>query len=401
MTPRTGFTLAGVLAAAAALPLLAACGGGGGTMSTPPVQAMPAMPAGTTPAPVQMLDVRATTAADRAQDERDRDDRGAVLPSLELKTIGSTVDPLNGDQNPYGLDIAPVDAGLLHRGDLVVCNFNDAANVQGNGTTLIALRPHSGATPVRIEQSTALGGCTALALGPTDNIWSAAFVANDNPIVSPSGALLTTIPGGPWHHPFGQTFSAKDGPFGDGAFYESNAGDGSIVRINLTAKGFTFDVIATGFAVNGGAPGGILGPSGLQYDEDRDALDVIDGADNSVAVLRHVSRIPAHGVIVHGTTFGGPAAAFAHRIFAGPPLNGPISAALLPGGHLVIGNTLDPNGTNLMVEITAGGRVVATRNVDTGAAGALFGMVANRRDRDDVRLYFNDDNDNTVKLLSR
>lgn len=401
MTLRTAFTTTGVLAAAAALPLLAACGGGGGAMSAPAVPRMSAMPAAAGSAPVQTLDVRAFADADRAQDERDRDDHSAVIPTLELKTIGSTVDPLNGDQNPYGLDIAPADAGLLHRGDLVVCNFNDAANVQGTGTTLIALRPHAGAKPTRVEQNAALLGCTEIALGPTDNIWAAAFAANDNPIVSPSGALLTTIPAGPWHHPFGETFSSKDGPFGDGAFYVSNAGDGSIVRVNLTAKGFTFDVIATGFAVNGGAPGSILGPSGLQYDDDRDALDVIDGADNSVTVLRHVSRIPAHGVVVHGATFSGPAAACARRIFAGPPLNGPISSALLPGGHLVIGNTLDPNGTNLMVEITAGGRVVATRNVDTGAAGALFGMVANKRDRDDVKLYFNDDNDNTVKLLSR
>ena len=56
--------------------------------------------------------------------------------ALAITTIGSTVDPTNGDGNPYGLAIAPVSAGLLTAGDLVICNFNDSANVQGNGTTI-------------------------------------------------------------------------------------------------------------------------------------------------------------------------------------------------------------------------------------------------------------------------
>ena len=396
MTLRTGFTALGLLAAAAALPVLAACSGGG-AMST---QAVPRMAPGTS-LPSAPMDAQVFAAADRAQAARDSADRSAVLPALTIATIGSTIDPLNGDLNPYGLDIAKSTAGLLTAGDLVVCNFNDSKNDQGTGTTIVALHPHPGATPIRIAQNGDLRGCDAIALGPTDNIWAAAFSANDNPIVSPGGALLTTIPGGPWRHPFGEAFSPKVGPFGNGAFYESNASDGSIVRINLTAKGFTFDVIATGFAVNGGPPGSILGPSGLQYDGDRDALDVIDGADNSVTVLRHVSMIPAGGVVVHGATFSGPAAAFAQRIFAGAPLNGPISSALLPAGHLAIGNTLDPAGTNLIVEITPAGKLVATKNVDMGAPGAIFGMVADIHDPTNVKLYFNDDNDNVLKVLTR
>lgn len=396
MRLRTVSTALGLLAAAAALPVLAACSGGGGAMSA---QAVPSM-AGT-PMPFQPMDVRRFAAADRAQAARDSTDLSAVLPALTITTIGSTIDPLNGDLNPYGLDIAKTTAGLLKAGDLVVCNFNDDRNDQGTGTTIVALHPHPGATPIRIAQSGDLRGCNAIALGPTDNIWAAAFASNHNPIVSPAGALLTTIPAFAWRHPFGEAFSPKVGPFGNGAFYETNASDGSIVRINLTSSGFTFDVIATGFAVNGGPPGGILGPSGLQYDADRDALDVIDGADNSVTVLRHVSTIPAGGVIVHGATFTGPAAAFAQRIFAGPPLNGPISSALLPDGHLAIGNTLDPAGTNLMVEITPAGKLVATKNVDMGASGALFGMVADIHDPNNVKLYFNDDNDNALKVLAK
>jgi len=395
------FTRTAALVAIATAALgLASCGGAGGSRSAPaPVMQAPPMDGSSATAQVRIPAGMENTDADFNDD---RDD-GAVLPDLRRQqTIGSTVDPLNGDQNPYGLDVAPATAGLLHKGDLVICNFNDAANVQGNGTTIVALAPHAGATTVHVAQNEGLTGCDALALGPTDNIWTANFGANDDAIVSPSGVFLTGLPGGPWQHPFGQAFSPRHGPFGNGAFYESNAADGSIVRINLTSHGFTFDTIATGFAVNGGAPGSILGPSGLQYDAKHDRLWIVDGADNSVTALQFVSFIPAGGVVAHPNgTFTGPARHLAHRVTHGAPLNGPISAALLPGGHLAIGNTLDPNGTNLIVEIKPNGRVVATKNVDTGNPGAIFGMVATGTGDDDMKLYYNNDNDNTLRVLSR
>ncbi|MDB5094712.1 MAG: SMP-30/Gluconolaconase/LRE-like region, partial [Candidatus Eremiobacteraeota bacterium] len=120
----------------------------------------------------------------------------------------------------------------------------------------------------------------------------------------------------------------------------------------------------------------------------------------SVTVLRHVSFIPAGGLAFKNGVASGVAAFLARRIFQGPPLNGPISSALLPVGPLILGTTIDPAGSNLLVEITRGGRLVASKNVDTGAAGALFGMVATGSGDDNAQLYFNDDNDNTVKVLT-
>ncbi|HTJ27876.1 MAG TPA: hypothetical protein VMA36_17090 [Candidatus Limnocylindria bacterium] len=337
----------------------------------------------------------------KAEDARQHRSTGSVLAQLtKTTTIGSTVDPTNNDSNPYGLDVAKVDAGPLHKGDLVICNFNDNANVEGNGTTVVALRPQAGSSPTHIAQNAALKGCTALAIAPNDNIWAAAFSANLNPIFQPSGTLVTTLAGGPWHGPFGQTFSPTAGPFGTAAFYESNAGDGSIVRINITPNGFTEDVIATGFAVNGGKPGNILGPSGLQFDVQRDRLWIVDGADNSLSVINFVSLVPAGGITVKGETFSGVAGVLGQRVFAGAPLNGPISSALLPGGNIVLGNTLDPDGTNLMVEISPTGSLVGTKNVDTGAAGAIFGMVATGTTDMDTQLYFNDDNANALEVLT-
>ena len=83
-------------------------------------------------------------------------------------------------------------------------------------------------------------------------------------------------------------------------------------------------------------------------------------------------------------------------IASGPPIN----VALLPNGNVVIGNTLDPSGTNLLIEISPRSGVVATKNVDTGAGGAIFGIVTSGT-LADPKIYFNDDNANAVMLLSR
>ncbi len=62
----------------------------------------------------------------------------------------------------------------------------------------------------------------------------------------------------------------------------------------------------------------------------------------------------------------------------------------------MLGNT----GDNNLIEITPSGKVAGTKNVDSGPPGALFGLVATKERADDTIIYFNDDNDNTVKALS-
>jgi len=74
--------------------------------------------------------------------------------------------------------------------------------------------------------------------------------------------------------------------------------------------------------------------------------------------------------------------------------------ALLPGGNLVVGNTLDPAGTNLLIEVSPAGTILDTVNVDTGPGGALFGIAATGTPSD-TKIYFNDDNQNNVQVLER
>ncbi len=311
--------------------------------------------------------------------------------------IGSVIDPVNGAQNPYGLTIAPSTNGKLTAGDLVVCNFNSKYNQQGSGKSIVAIHPVPGSTPIHLTQNASSLGCDAIALGPSDDIWAADMTANNNPIFDPNGKLLLNITGKPFSQPWGQVFAQP--PSGPPAFYESNARTGTIVRINL-GSGFTYDVIAKDFPRNRGVPGTALAPSGLAYDPTIDTLYFADGKNNTIVAISNVSSVPKGGIaaIHNGMEFTGPSAGNARIVYSGAPLNGPISTALLPNGNLVVGNTLDPDGTNLLIEVSPAGQILDTVNVDTGPAGALFGIAATGTPSNTI-IYFNDDNQGNVQAL--
>ncbi|HLY01445.1 MAG TPA: hypothetical protein VKR56_03005 [Candidatus Cybelea sp.] len=330
-----------------------------------------------------------------------REDDTSILKLLKKQVvIGSTIDPKFGQLNPYGLTVATSTSGDFTAGDLAVCNFNAKKNVQGTGFTIVALHPKPGSKPVLVSSDKTLLGCAALALSPSDDIWASAFVANDVPIISSSGQSEGNIKGKPFDHPWGQVYAEPKS--GSPVFYVSDAGNGTIVRINLGSK-FTYDVIAKGFAVNHGKPGSIFGPSGLAYDPSVDTLYIVDGTNDTVVAFDNVTTIASGGIIVEkgGKTFKGPSAGDAKLVYSGSPLNGPLSSALLPNGNLVIGNTSNPSGQNIMVELTPSGKLLDTRNVDKGAAGALFGIVATGSDDSNTKLYFNDDNDNNLQVLEK
>jgi hypothetical protein len=328
-------------------------------------------------------------------------DMTSLLQGLKKQVvIGTLVDPKNGAGNPYGLTVVPFTSGKLTAGDLLVCNFNAKSGVQGTGTSIVAIHPKPGAKPIHVSADKTLLGCNAIAIGNDDYIWAASMVANDNPVLDTSGNLFQNIKGKPFNQPWGQVFAQpKNAP---PAYYATNAGNGSIVRINLGAK-FTYDVIATKFPVNHGVPGTALAPSGLAYDASVDTLYFANGKNNTIVAFENVSKIKAGGIVAGkgGTAFTGASAKSARIVFSGKPLNGPISTALLPNHNLIVGNTLDPDGTNLMLEITPNGKLLATRNVDKGPAGALFGIVATGTTDATTKIYFNDDNDNNLQVLQK
>jgi hypothetical protein len=352
----------------------------------------------------------------------------ALAPTGTVLTIGSAVDPTLGDSNPYGLTIAPATAGLITKGDLVVCNFNDGAtSTEGLGTTIIGLHPGGStpAAPYRIAQSADLLGCNALTMLPDDGISAAGWSSNKNPLVSATGTVGTPFAVDTFAGPWGEAFVAAKGTQA-AALYVSNAPNnngvvgagGTIDRISLDANNAqtSFTEIVSGFCA-GGAPGAIFGPAGLTYDASIDTLYVVDTASASVIAIAGVSSIPADGIVVDGQcsattptpvpTFSGPSMAAAKVIAHGAPLFTPISAALLKNGDLVVGNgdigvDAASSTTNLLIEISPvlpGGFVGQPVQVEAGAPGALFGIAATVNAQGNQIIYFNDDTTNAVMQL--
>lgn len=345
-----------------------------------------------------------------------------VLPSIlsmlsanTITPIGSTVDPIEHGGNPYGLAIAPVTAGAVTAGDLIACNFNDGAtNTQGMGTTIVGLHPTPGSSPYRIAQAAALQGCNSLAVLPDGSISAAANVANQNPLVSPSGTVSTPFSADTFAGPWGEAYVAAKGQ-SPAALYVSNA-NGTIDRLTLSGDSQTgFTPIVQGFCASG-QPGGIFAPAGLTYDASIDTLYVIDTSSYSVVALANVPAIGASGVMVAGQcssaaspptpvpTFSGPSASSATVIAHGTPLFAPLSAALLADGDVIVENSdiniANGRMPNLAVEVSAvlpGGFVGPPVQLDTsGTPGALFGIVATVDSQGKQIIYFNDDNTNSV-----
>ena len=57
-----------------------------------------------------------------------------------VRPVGSTVPP-NGDVNPYGVAVVQRTTGALVKGNILVSNFNNSANLQGTGTTIVQITP--------------------------------------------------------------------------------------------------------------------------------------------------------------------------------------------------------------------------------------------------------------------
>jgi len=339
-------------------------------------------------------------------------DHTSILKMLAVeKTIGSTVDPTNGDLNPHGLvyvKYKPLGKSVLQKGDVAVCNFSDKAHVQGKGTTIVYMGSTPGQTPKHFAQSASLLGCASLVINSFDEIFAADQGAKNAVGLSSNAKIVQTLKNALLVEPWGSAYvpSQSGYPPGDGLWI-SDASSGKIVRINLgTSSGKpTYTSVITGFAVNHGQPGSILAPSGLQYNAKADTLYVVDGITNTLVAFHHAYREfnQANSVTVSadGKSFSGPSAKDARLVYAGSPLEGPISSTLLPNGNLVLGNTLNKKGKNLLVEIATDGSLLAYKNVNTGKAGAIFGLTSSGYSDGTTQIFFNNDNSNTVEVLEK
>jgi hypothetical protein len=321
--------------------------------------------------------------------------------------IGSTVDAKNGDQGPRALSIAPCNChGLLSKGQLVVCNFENAAGVAGDGTTIEALNPTPGSKPVRFFQGDSIEGCDGDAMNPHNGLmYASGFTSGDIVVLTKKGTATKTYSGKTIDAPFADAAADPAQNFSPLYIYAGSTASGGIVSISIGFYGNGLVTqVAKGFGVSGGSAQNELAPSGLQYDRSKDSLYIVDGVTNTIVVFSNSSKLLDKDEIIvkpGGKTFQCkyPKTTCATLVYSGSPLNAPVASALLPNGNLIVANT---QGTaNTLVELTPKGQVLDTEVVDQSSTQGVFGLVARGTNDSNTVVFYTDTNSNTVHELEK
>src|SRR5215469_11963017 len=305
----------------------------------------------------------------------------AFIPRL-LNT--STV-PANGDENPYGVAFVPEGfpgGGMIKTGDVLVSNFNDSNNTQGNGTTIVSFSPDGAVAPSGTANtfytsplpglSTALGvlrgGFVVVGNVPTTGGAFPVFQGALQVINRDGGWVQTltdpTFLDGPWD-------LALDDHGGWAHIFVSNVANGTVSRLDVTvgAKGLTVTkmvTIAKGYTVVPNMGAVILGPTGLAFDGRSGTLYVAATGDNSIYAVSNAAG--ATTAVQRG-----------RLVFASSRLRGPLALKFAPNGDLLTANgdavNADTAHPSEIVEFTPSGHFVREYNVDAGQGGA-FGLDA-------------------------
>ena len=334
--------------------------------------------------------------------------------SSTITTVASTI-PTNGDVNPYGVAVVSRSKDRLHKGDVLVSNFNDKANTQGTGTTIVEVAPnHHVRVFAQIHAARLPGACPGgigltTALAVLGNDWvvvgSLPTVAG-NPATSKAGCLLVlnsegrvveTFHGHGINGPWDMTAASRRGIsdlFVTNVLNGTVAAGGKVVhhgtveRLTVTTpehglpRLIAETTIGSGFAAETNSSALVIGPTGVGLDRNG-TLYVADTLNDRIAaipdaLLRRHSAGTGITVSQHGA------------------IQGPLGVTVAPGGDILTVNSLNGN----LVEITPAGRQVAVKTLDTSGspagAGALFGLAVAPHGNG---VYFVDDATNTLDLL--
>jgi len=327
-----------------------------------------------------------------------------ILSQLSTSTqrIVSTV-PANGDVNPYGVAFVPngfPKGGSLEPGDILISNFNNSANQQGTGTTIVNVAP-TGGLSVFFQGKAGLGLTTALGVLkrgfvvvgnlPTTDGTSSTVQQGSLLILNRTGAMVANLSDpamldGPWDLTIHDEGSRSQ-------VFVSNVLNGTVTRLDLSISDTAVTVssstrIASGYAHRFDPAALVIGPTGLAYDTDHDVLYVASTGDNKIFAIDHAraaSKDAGMGRVIYTDN---------------THLHGPLGLALAPNGHLIAanGDAVNPGGEqNDLVEFTIGGQFVAQFQVDSGAAGGAFGL-AFGRSGGETRFAAVDDVQNTLRI---
>ena len=332
-----------------------------------------------------------------------------------ISTVASTV-PKNGDVNPYGTVVVPKSVGKLVQGDVLVSNFNNSANLQGTGTTIVQISPKGsmslfahinaknlpGACPGGVGLTTALvvlqRGWVIVGSLPTSDGTSATAKAGCLLVLNSSGVVAETFSGsrinGPWDMTALDLGNQAD-LFVTNVLNGTVAANGKVVhtatvlRINLNVpkqgggmpSRVSTTVIGSGFHARTDPAALVIGPTGVGLSGS--TLYVADSLNNRIAAISDaVQRASSAGT--------------GNGVSANGFLNDPLGLTIAPNGDILTVNGNDGR----LVEITPGGTQIDHKFLDTTGnppgSGCLFGLAVVPGGSG---VYFVDDCDNTLKLL--
>ncbi|MEO6834587.1 MAG: hypothetical protein ABI231_01580 [Candidatus Tumulicola sp.] len=324
--------------------------------------------------------------------------------------IGSTVDGKNGDMGPRAISLVRSTVGLLKKGQLLVCNFQNSAGAAGKGTTIEILNPKPLSKSVTFTQSSKLEGCDGDAVTETNDVYGAGMLSGRVSQFDKSGSLKKSY-NAYLQVPFADADAFCGFPYAPEDIYISDSKTGSIVKLDFVPVSghTTLTQVITGFAVNKGSGWSVLGPSGMQYNSQRtgslcnDTLYIVDGVDNTVVAVSNASNLLTMDEIVvqpGGKKFkcAYPKQTCATLVYSGAPLNAPVASALLPNGNLIVANT---KGGNKLVELTPAGKVLATKTIDKSTTAHVFGLLATGTSDSDTALFYTDIKANTLQELKQ
>jgi hypothetical protein len=335
-----------------------------------------------------------------------------LAPAKTVSMVGSTV-PANGDVNPYGIALVPATTGKLQAGNLLISNFNDKANNQGTGTTIVQISPAGkqslfatvsatslpGSCPGGVGLTYALsvlpGGYVVVGSLPTTNGKSATAQFGCLIVLDSNGKPVSTISTHNIEGPWGMTSVTQGNRT---TLFVSNVLNGGAAKGVHTIKNST--VLRIRLQTEPGSPPKVLeetviankipwrndptalaiGPTGVALAQDG-TLYLADTLSNRIAA------------IPQALTRTTPAADGGSTVSQGGLLKQPLGLALSPNGNILTTNAGDGN----IVETTPAGKQVVAQTADrkTGA-GTLFGLVVAPGGKG---VYYVDDGENTLQLL--
>lgn len=343
------------------------------------------------------------------------DPAAAYLAGIKKhETVGSSV-PGNGDQNPYAMAFVPVSSGDLKQGDLLVDNFNNNANLQGMGTTIVNYHPDTGKVTLFATIPKNLPGCpggiglsTAMVVlksgwvivgsapstdGTTKTLGPGCLIVLDS-----NGKVQSTLAGPNINDPWGNMAWIDNGDsatlflsnvgFGIGAPGQPVQNTATVLRLDVKIpqgqppEFIKQTVIGSGFGAQSDAGVFLIGPTGLALDPDG-TLYVSDAIGNRITTIENaVTRTDSAGT--------------GHVLTTGGFLNRPLALTWAPNGNLLVANAL--NGQAVEVDPKSG-KQLGAQWIDADEAqtppgsGDLFGIVEMP---DGKGFYYVEDDMNTI-----